>query len=112
MNSRIARWMSALAILAACSACTITPPRVEYTGPRVVVVTHTPPPPPRVEVVAVQPAPNMFWVHGHWEWEGDHHRWEDGHWERVREREHWVPHRWEPDGRGAWQMSGGYWHHD
>jgi hypothetical protein len=101
-----------MALVLACSACTIVPPRMEYTGPRVAVVTAMPPPPPRVEVIPVQPAPEYFWVHGHWGWDGRAHYWEDGHWERRREHEHWVAHHWEPDERGGWRLTGGYWHHD
>lgn len=94
-----------------CAACTIVPPRVEYTGPRIALVTHAPPP-PRVEVIPVQPGPNVFWVPGHWDWDGRGHRWEDGRWEPRRERERWVPHHWDQEGDGRWRQSGGYWHRD
>ena len=112
MKNQSLRALAAISLIALCTACTITPPRVAYTGPRIAIVTSAPPPPPRVEVVPVQSAPDTFWVQGHWEWEGNQHRWENGHWEHRREHEHWIPHRWEPDGQGRWQLTGGYWHHE
>lgn len=94
------------------SACVVTPARVAYTPPAVVITAPVRPPPPRVEIIPVAPSHEYFWVYGHWAWDGRAHVWEDGHWERHREHAHWVPHRWEQDEYGAWRLREGYWRAD
>ncbi len=102
----------ALTLALGMSACTVTPPRLTFTPPAIVMVAPVRPPPPRVEVIPPPPSHEYFWVYGHWRWDGNEHRWEDGHWERHREHEHWVAHHWDQDEHGQWRLHEGYWRPD
>ena len=109
------RFVSGLTVVAlgiGLSACVVTPGRLTYTPPSVVVMAPVRPPPPRVEVIPTPPGHEYFWVYGHWAWVGTEHRWEDGHWELHREHEHWVAHRWDQDEHGQWRLHEGYWRPD
>lgn len=112
MKSYVATVLAAPLILLGLSACTVTPARVTFTPPVVVVMAPVRPPPPRVEVMTPAPSHEYFWVYGHWRWEGNEHRWHEGHWERRREHEHWVAHQWDQNEHGQWRLHEGYWRPD
>lgn len=88
------------ALLASLAACVVAPPR------RVVVAT--PPPPLRVEPMPPSPSPNVFWVPGHWRWQGNQHVWVAGRWEGRRVANRWEPAHWEREG-GGWAYVDGRW---
>jgi hypothetical protein len=44
------------------------------------VVVRPPMPAPRVEVRTIQPAPDLRWIDGHYEWSGSAWQWSPGYW--------------------------------
>jgi hypothetical protein len=44
------------------------------------VVVRPPMPAPRVEIRTIQPAPDLRWVDGHYEWSGSAWQWSPGYW--------------------------------
>jgi hypothetical protein len=66
------------------------------------------PPPLRVETIPRPPAPDSYWIGGHWNWEGNRHVWVGGHWERPRAGEVYVRAHWTHDG-GEWVFHEGRW---
>jgi hypothetical protein len=90
-------------------AAIAAPPRAA-AGAAVEVMADEEPPAPIVETIPVAPAPDFFWVGGHWHWNGG--------WVWVRGRfvrhphfhpgGHWEPGHW--DRRGAhWVWHDGHW---
>jgi len=78
---------------------------VPAPAPEVVIVGQ--PPPPRMEVVAVAPGPDYFWIEGRWNFDHGRWVWLGGHYER---HPHFHPGGgWEP---GHWEHRGGnsVWH--
>lgn len=63
-------------------------------------------PPPRAEVVVSRPG--FVWVHGRWQYTGDHWLWRPGHYERERSNQVYVEGRWERRGRGHVWIEGGW----
>ena len=57
-----------------------------------------------------RPAPESFWVAGHWRWENNAHVWVPGRWETRRVDEVWVPAHWVHE-HGHWNYVGGRWRH-
>ena len=96
---RLGKLLAALAFAGACA------------GSGSLYVTDDSPPPPREEVVSYQPG--MFWVHGHWDRDGDRWAWRGGHYERERAGYSYSEGRWERYGGryhwvdGGWRARGG-----
>jgi hypothetical protein len=44
------------------------------------VVVRPPMPAPRVEIRTIQPAPDLRWIDGHYEWSGSDWQWSPGYW--------------------------------
>ena len=107
--------LSALMLLAGCVAAPAPAPVVyeRPPPPRVVEVVpqpnpYPPLPPPRVERVPPPPRETVFWVAGHWQWEGHGYGWVPGRYvERVVNRR-WEPAHWANEG-GQWVWVQGRW---
>jgi hypothetical protein len=76
------------------------------------VVVNTAPPQPNYEVTPGAYEPGHEWIHGHWEWHGEHHVWIPGRYELRPEHQHWEHHRWERVDDGRWRFHRGRWRAD
>jgi hypothetical protein len=76
--------------------------------PGAVAVVAPPPPAYRVETVPQPPGSDVFWVSGHWRWDGGTHVWVPGLWETRRAQEVWVPAQWVRHGH-EWRYLDGHW---
>jgi WXXGXW repeat (2 copies) len=83
------------------------PPAV-VVRPEPVYVAQPAPPELLVEERPPQPAPNVFWVGGHWQWVGNRYNWHPGHWEQQRAYEQWVGPHWQAR-NGQWVFEPGHW---
>jgi hypothetical protein len=89
-----------LVVLGACSAASAQVAvelRVKVAPP--VVRIETPPP---------SPAPDAYWIPGHWKWEAAQYVWVAGHWETPRVGEVYVRAHWVREG-GEWIFHPGHW---
>ncbi len=100
MNTSAKLLAVTLAVLGFCSAASAqlaVDLRVRVAPP--VVRVETPPPPP---------APDAYWISGHWRWEAGQYVWVAGHWEASRLGEVYVRAHWVRDG-GEWVFRPGHW---
>ena len=72
------------------------------------VAPPIPPPAAQVEVIPASPAPNWYWVGGHWRWNGSRYVWVSGHWVEPRLGKVYVQARWVLV-NGVWRFRPGYW---
>ncbi|HVS36529.1 MAG TPA: hypothetical protein VMS17_13275 [Gemmataceae bacterium] len=76
-----------------------------------VIYYPKPPDPPAIAPPGNPPAPDTFYVPGHWEWNGADYAWRSGFWARVQPNYVWIPahYRWSPAGyiyvAGYWDYS-------
>ena len=78
-------------------------------GPAVVTAQiRVGPPPLRVESPPPPPAPDAYWIAGHWRWEGGEYVWAQGHWVIPRPGEVYARAFWTGDGNG-WHYHPGRW---
>lgn len=80
--------------------CVVAPPPARPID-RVDINITKAPPPEVAEQQPAAPAPDAFWVPGHWRWEGPGYVWAPGHWERPRQGFTFVRAWWSND-RGYW----------
>jgi hypothetical protein len=75
---------------------------------REVTYLPEPPKPPEAKLPDTPPAPDTFYVPGHWVWNGERYLWEAGYWAKVQPDYVWVPghYRWTP---GGYLYVAGYW---
>jgi hypothetical protein len=83
------------------------PPAIVDSAPTV----KEPPPRPQIELLGKPPGPDVTWLPGHWEWDGDW-TWRAGRWIAIpAPNASWVPGRWvrQDDGwvwvEGFWRMA-------
>jgi WXXGXW repeat (2 copies) len=103
-HQRIAKWLSASALAAACVAGS---PRDASARP--VVEVRIAPPAARVEVVPARPSPRHVWAPGYWAWNGRRHVWVQGHNVIERRGYAWREPRWEERSHGHWHFREGGW---
>ena len=85
--------------------------RAKESGKQDVTYLPQPPAPPEVAPPAQQPAPDTFYVPGHWVWNGERYAWQAGYWAKVQPGYVWVAghYRWSPTGYiyipGYWDLA-------
>ncbi len=66
------------------------------------------PPLARAETPPPPPAPDAYWISGHWKWESAQYPWVGGQWERTRVGEVFVRAHWVSEA-SAWVFQPGHW---
>lgn len=96
---KIARALFAGVVVSTLAGCYVAPPppRVQRAEP---VITQAPPADLN-EAPPAAPAPDMYWVPGHWVWQGNAYVWRQGHWVAPRSDQVFV--------RAYWSNENGYW---
>ncbi len=86
-------------VLSTLGGCYVAPPPPR--APRADVAITQPPPADLNEAPPSAPAAEMYWVPGHWVWQGNGYVWRAGHWVSPRPDQVFV--------RAYWTNENGYW---
>ncbi len=77
-----------------------------------VVIAPSAPPPPRIETMPAPPeqARVVYWLPGHWTWDGSSWSWQQGQYvDRPSPQAVWEPGRWVQQPSGGYVWVDGHW---